>query len=238
MIYIKGSALFKCHVVLPENYSPENSYPLVVGLHGGGGNADDFITRWDDFPHRSFIYAVPQAPNSVMFDEDLVYDWAMWPTRDEELIAKATRMSEDYIVDVIQELSGQYKVDGVYLMGFSQGAIFTYLVGIKQHHLFQGLICLSGPGILAPLINPFTGSFDPDWLPEESIRDAKKMRLFITHGKEDQAAGYELGIRSRDILTNRGHDVTFRDFEGGHIMPPKEILKEIVDWIETSNLAN
>lgn len=231
MLYIQASTLHKCLINLPEDHNPEKSYPLVVGLHGGGHNPDNFITLWDKIPNRNFIYSVPQAPYPLVVEKELTFDWAMWPTGNEEFISKATDLSEKYIVNVVQELSERYKIDGVYLMGFSQGAIFSYLVGIKQHHLFKGIICLSGPALLAPLINPFADSSDPDWLSEDFILSAKNLRVFITHGEDDQSVNYDLGIKSRDVLTKKGNDVTFRDFEGGHSYPPESILQEITDWI-------
>lgn len=66
----------------PENYAPERSCPLVEGLAGGGDNPENLITLWDNFPDRSLIYAVPQAPDPMLDDGELGFDWAMWPTRD------------------------------------------------------------------------------------------------------------------------------------------------------------
>jgi phospholipase/carboxylesterase len=235
MIYIKGFTLHKCLINLPENYTLEESCTLVVGLHGGGSNPNKLITLWDQIPNRGFIYSVPQAPYPLVEDTELMFDWALWPSGNAELIGKATQLSETYIANVVQDISDRYNIDEVYLMGFSQGAIFAYLVGIKQHHLFNGIISLSGPGLLAPMRNPFASSFGPDWLAKEYIQGAEDLRVFITHGKDDQAAKYDLGIRSRDILINHGYDVAFRDFEGGHIYPPKTIVREIADWIKGPN---
>ncbi|HUS84067.1 MAG TPA: hypothetical protein VMX56_02900 [Anaerolineales bacterium] len=230
MIYIESSALFGSLMRLPENYAPERSCPLVVGLAGGGGNPEDLITLWDHFPDRSFIYAVPQAPYPMLDDGELGFDWFMWPTGDDKLISKATELSEKYIVKVVQDLTSLHDINDVYLLGFSQGAILAYLSGIKHHHVFKGIICLSGPALLAPLVNPFTGSFNPTWLTERLIQDAGELRVFITHGKDDHPVPYEMGIRSRDILMKHGYDVTFRDFNGGHSHPPGGILAQIVNW--------
>ncbi|MCJ7694054.1 MAG: hypothetical protein MUO40_01375 [Anaerolineaceae bacterium] len=233
MAYIKTPTLFKYLINFPEDHIPDKNYPLVVGLHGAGSNPENLITIWDQIPNSNFIYAAPQAPFPLVVDTKLVFDWAMWPSGDVDLINRATEISEKYIVDVVQDISNSNNIGEVYLMGFSQGAIFTYLVGLKQHHLFKGIICFSGPGLLAPLVNPFIGSSGPNWLTEEEIQNADKLRVFITHGKEDQNPKYELGIRSRDILIKHGHDVTFRDFVGGHTIPTDPILGEIVDWIKT-----
>lgn len=217
---------------MPVTHVPGKTYPLVLGLHGGAHNPEQFITLWDHLPSRSFIYAVPQAPYPIHTKEQLAFDWAMWPTGDEELIDKATELSEGYIVNVTQELAKRPDIEGVYLMGWSQGAILTYLVGIKHHSLFDGIICLSGPGLLAPLVNPFAGSFNPTWLTDEQIRDARDLRVLIAHGRDDQSAKYDLALGSREVLEKHGYDVTFRDFEGGHIFPPKQILSDIVAWVD------
>ncbi len=232
MIYIEGNVFHKCLLSLPDNYSPERNCPLVVGLHGGAGNPETLITLWDHFPDRSFMYAALQAPYALLNEGELGFDWAMWPTGDHELISKATELSEKYIKNAVLDLTRKHNIDKVYLMGFSQGAVLTYLVGMKYHYLFSGLICLSGPGLLSPLNNPFAGPSNQVLLTDESIQRARELRVLITHGNDDQAAPYGLGIKSRDILLKHGYDVTFIDFEGGHSFPPKEILAQIVEWIK------
>lgn len=231
MLYIKGESLHKCLVKLPNEYNSDTGFPLVVGLHGGGHSPDNMIALWDQIPNIGFIFSVPQAPYPFLDDKELKFDWAMWPSRNSEQIIKATELSETYIVNVVKEMVERFNISDVYLMGWSQGAIFSYLVGIRQNRLFNGIICMSGPGLLAPLKNPYAGAIGPEWLKEEEIRSADKMRVFITHGKDDQAAGYDLGTRSGDVLESHGYEVTFRDFEGGHSYPPEELLREIADWI-------
>ena len=108
----------------------------------------------------------------------------------------------------------------------------TYTVGLKMHHLFKGLICFGGPGLLAPLNSPFTGEFSENWITKEDIQGAQHLRVFIAHGLNDKAAEYRLGIRSRDVLTDHGYNVTFRSFDGGHNIPPTDILSHAVSWVE------
>lgn len=231
MIYFESATLNRCLISLPDAYDEKNTYPLVVGLHGGGGTPEKMIDLWDQISNRNFIYAVPQAPYPFVHNQDLIYDWAMWPSQDEALIQKATVLTEKYIQDAVQEITTLYNIRETYLMGFSQGAIFTYIIGIKHHHLFDGLICLSGPGLLSPLKNPFVHSMGAGWLAKDFIKDAKHLRVMITHGKNDQAANYELGLQSKQILENHGYEVTFYDFDGGHTYPPAPILDSIAQWV-------
>ncbi|NOZ45771.1 MAG: hypothetical protein GXO79_03215, partial [Chlorobi bacterium] len=131
-IYFESSALFKCNVRLPVNYNPEKKYILVLGLHGGGSNIEQFISIWDSLKNTEFIYAVPQAPYPWLVDKKLVYDWALWPTGNNKLIKRASNLIVNYISDLTSVLKKHYNISDVYLLGFSQGAIFTYIAGIKN----------------------------------------------------------------------------------------------------------
>ena len=235
MPYFKATTLHKCLICLPEGFKQEGNYTLVVGLHGGGSKPESMTGLWDKIPDRQFIFAVPQGPYPFMNAGELVYDWGMWPSQDAEAIQAAAPLTELYILDAVKDLTSRYKINQTYLMGFSQGAIFTYLTGIKHHHLFEGIICLSGPGLLSRLKNPFVQSFGSEWLPKKHIQAASRLRVMITHGTYDPAAGYELGLQSRDILSDHGYQVTFHEFEGGHSYPPESVLISIKEWINSKN---
>ena len=43
IFYFQSSALFKCHIKLPENYEPDQPHNLVIGLHGGVATPESFI---------------------------------------------------------------------------------------------------------------------------------------------------------------------------------------------------
>ena len=47
---------------------------------------------------------------------------------------------------------------------------------------------------------------------------------------KDQLAKYDLGVKSNEILTNYGYDVTFHKFDGGHKVD-RESLKRVIEWI-------
>jgi predicted esterase len=41
---------------------------------------------------------------------------------------------------------------------------------------------------------------------------------------------YELGLASKEVLTDYGYDVTFYDFKGGHIIP-SDVLEQVEKWL-------
>ncbi len=231
-VYIENRALFECAVAFPEGYEEGQSTALVIGLHGGGSGIGRFVGLWQDLKRNGFLYAVPRAPYPWTGEEEVLYDWALYPTGEVPIIKRASELTEGYVLRVVQYFIDRYRIEGVYLLGFSQGAIFAYSVGIKNHHLFRGLICFGGPGLLSPLNSPFTGSFNSEWLSRDEIEHANGLRVFISHGEKDHTVEYKLGVRSRDILKSYGYNVTFQSFEGEHNLPPKEILVQAIDWIE------
>lgn len=226
-LYFKSEALFKCNIKLPENFNPDKKYTLVIGLHGGGGTPESFISVWDNVEGVNFIYATPQGPYSIVFDK-LGNEWSLWSSPDLTIRAQAADLVDDYIADLVYELKNQYNIDDIYLFGFSQGAIFAYIAGIKHHQLYKGILVFSGAGIFEPLGRE---QFAPNWLEEKYLEPANALRVFIAHGTEDQAAKYELGVKSKEVLTSYGYDVTFHSFEGGHTID-SESLKRVSDWIK------
>jgi len=225
--YFKSASLFKCLVKLPENYNPDKTHTLVIGLHGGGGTPESFIRVWDDVQDVNFIYAAPQGPYSIVFDK-LGNEWSLWSSPDLKVRAQAAALISSYITDVVIELKKQYKIDDIYLFGFSQGAIFSYIAGLQNYQLYKGIIVFSGAGISEPL---GAEQFAPNWVEEQYLEPAKALRVFISHGTKDQAAKYELGVKSNEVLTGYGYDVSFNSFEGGHIIDPENLIRALA-WIK------
>jgi len=135
-----------------------------------------------------------------------------------------------YIADLTKIIKQQYNISKVYLLGFSQGAIFTYIAGIINYKLYDGIICLSGPGLLKPLDARFLDEDYANWLSEKNIKKAKKLRAFIAHATDDKEVKFELGLNSKQVLTRFGYEVTFYGFEGGHAIK-KDVLQQVVGWL-------
>jgi predicted esterase len=227
-LYFKSESLFKCNIKLPENYNTDHTCTLVIGLHGGGGNPDSFIKVWGDVKDVNFIYATPQAPYPILFDK-LLYEWSLWSSPDLKLRERAAELIGDYIADIVGVIKKKYKIDNIYLLGHSQGAVFTYIAGLKRYQLYKGILIFSGPGIFEPL-GSNDAKFATDWMKEKYLEPAKTLRVFITHAEKDPRVKYELGVKSYEILSSYGYDVTFYSFDGGHTID-SESLKRALEWI-------
>jgi predicted esterase len=86
--------------------------------------------------------------------------------------------------------------------GFSDGATYALSLGLINGDLFKHIL-----------------AFSPGFIVSGEERDRPK--VFISHGMEDPILPFErCGKRLAAELKGRGYDVTFKDFHGGHEIPP------------------
>lgn len=216
-IFTAGSVMQKGLISLPDNYDPENEYTLLVGLHGLGGIADKFIRHLTSIEQENFIIATPEAPYAFMVGKDIGYSWNI-RIKDKEIEKSAGGMSEEYIVAFISSVKDQHKIKDVYMLGFSQGAYFSFYFGIKHPNLITGII-------------PFGGGMIDDWKDELDFAAARDLRIFLAHGNKDNVVKFENGTKARDLLEKNGLTVNFVEFDGAHQVPV-DVLKQAYGWIE------
>ena len=61
--------------------------------------------------------------------------------------------------------------------------------------------------------------------------------VLIFQGSEDELVPPSMAEATRDLLTSHGYDVTYREFVGGHRVPP-ELLVSVTDWIQDRSSGN
>lgn len=100
--------------------------PLVVLLHGSGGNGENLARPWSDLARKEHI--VLAAPDSS--------DSTHWGTAD----------GPRFLRDVVDAVRAKTAVDGrrVYLFGYSAGAIFSLLMGAYESEYFAAVAVQAG----------------------------------------------------------------------------------------------
>ena len=98
--------------------------------------------------------------------------------------------------------------------GFSDGATYALSLGLINGDLFSRVL-----------------AFSPGFVIERTLQG--KPRFFVSHGVDDPIL--PIDRCSRQIvsgLRKRGYDVTFREFGGGHTVPP-DIARDGIQWVAT-----
>jgi len=101
----------------------------------------------------------------------------------------------------------------VALGGFSDGASYALSLGLANGDLFEAVLAFS-PGFVAPPGR--TG------VP----------RIWISHGTQDRVLPVErCGRRVSRDLARAGYDVTYEEFDGGHVVPPGVLTAALAAWL-------
>ena len=187
------------YLYVPAGYGAGRPAPLVLLLHGAGEDARDGLAQLRQ-----------QADGAGLILLALSSQGPTW-----DLILGRGRYGRD--VAAIDEALGQtfssYAVDPdrVAVGGYSDGASYAISLGISNGDLFGNVLAFS-PGFMAP-----------------AGREGSP-RFFVSHGTRDR--WLPIDRTSRRLvpeLEGAGYDVTYREFDGPHVVPPA-IAQEAVDW--------
>lgn len=103
--------------------SAKQDAPLVVLLHGSGGNGGFMVLRWQDIAAREGIVLL--APDSLHTDKG-------WDLKDD---------GPDYIHDLIAAVAAAHSIDHrrIYVFGQSGGAVYSLTLGMLESEYFAAI---------------------------------------------------------------------------------------------------
>ncbi|CRM42722.1 Carboxylesterase 2 [Pseudomonas sp. 37 R 15] len=215
------------HTDLPLSYLEQTqgdarNQPLVIFLHGFGSNEEDLFGIKDALP-STWTYLSVRAPMPV---EPRGYRWFTKTPGDGDYdgvtadLHSSARLIEDFVV----KATAKYHTmsDRVFLVGFSQGAIMSYEVGLRRPELMRGIAALSGS--VLPVLK---AQLKPD-------AALGKLAIFIGHGTLDQALPYASGTRANEVLEGLGLKPEFHGYPGmNHTISEAEV-QDLKAWLEKS----
>jgi len=200
------------HKVRPPQLS-NGKVPMLVLLHGLRSNEDDLFAIAPMLDERLLVVAV-RAPFDAGGGRYKWYDYQSNPSGKAIVDAEQMKQSRTMLIDFIDQLTDAYNADEeqVFIGGFSQGAMMSYLVGLTQPDGVKGIAAFSG-----------------------SIPDAAKTKIasnpelsdlsvFISHGKKDPVLPFANALSDKDFLEKKGMKITFHSYETAHTMSRQNIL--------------
>jgi len=193
-------------VTMPKWFNPGKSYPLILGLHGAGGNPSEFMRTLKTSGIEDMIFVTIPGPYASGGDYQPGYLWYDRDTEDSAVIRKSYDMTADYIAEVVRQLRKKYKIDKTVLVGFSMGARMAYGAAIKNYDLINGLIA-------------FGGDLPEELISESELKNAQRLKVYMVHGTGDLSVPYAAAQRTKSFLSDRGYKVSFYTFDGGHFVP-------------------
>jgi phospholipase/carboxylesterase len=159
------------HYLIQEPKTKTGINKAIVLLHGVGSNEQDLFGLADQLPSDFYVLSVraPFALGAGRFAWYNVDFSSGKPVFDVE----QELTSRDLLTRFVTEIKVKYKLEKVFLGGFSQGAIMSYSVGLSHPTEITGVVALSGR-ILEEIQRTIT-----------SGEDLSKLNVFLAHGIQD-----------------------------------------------------
>ncbi len=194
--------------------------PLIIFLHGYGSDERDLFGIKDELS-QDYTYLSVRAPLEL---DGGGYKWFTQDIDQTEYegVTSEVDKSTDLLRTFIEQATEKYATqsDKVVLIGFSQGAMMSYQIGLQYPQFVRGIAPLSGK-ILAPL--------NARLKPDERL---KTLKVFIGHGSADSRVAYSGATEARSALQNLLIDSEFHAYAGaGHTITSAEIA-DLNRWLE------
>ncbi|MFC0780813.1 alpha/beta hydrolase [Flavobacterium sp. HJSW_4] len=211
----------KLHYLIREPKIKTANPPLVILLHGVGGNEQNLFSFAPELPDN---FVVVSARGPLTFGPNS-FAWFQvdFSTGKPQINAEQAENSRLMLIDFINDLKSEinFNSEEVYLMGFSQGGIMSYSVALTAPEKVKGIAVMSGR--LLPEIKPFMAD-------EKRL---EKLKIFISHGKQDAVLNYQYAIDATDFLKTKNLNPDFHSYEEGHTVN-RQMFDDVNLWLKNN----
>lgn len=210
---------FPCYydLYIPEGEKPK---PLVIALHGYGGDKSSMMRVMRRINERDFAIACLQGPHQHL----------VMPTKESPKLGfgfgwlsnfnpeESVAMHHALIGQIIETLrvSGQADTSNVFLLGFSQACGANFRFAFTHGDLIRGVVAICGgiPG---------------DWETEGKYQSDAIDVLYIA-AERDEYYTPDRMRQNAEALRSRARSVELRFFDAGHEVP-RDAYPVIDEWL-------
>lgn len=190
------------HVTLPADHDRDSAAPLIVALHGFGGNLRRGTEEWQDAADQ--VGAILLAVQGPIPRGDDRFEWG-----------QSIEQINGVVLGAIDEVSKKYKIDRrrIAITGFSQGGWAAYHLALRNPGKFVGVI-------------PVAGRFDSEARALVEEADLAGLRAYIMIGEDDR--DLSSNKQAAKALKKAGAKVKLKEFDDtGHEYPKKRVKEQV-----------
>lgn len=190
-------------VFVPSSYTGTRAFPLVIALHGMGGDENSYFDYYnkglfkEEAERHGYIVACPKGRNPAsMYLGDAERD----------------------VLDVLAEMMRAYRIDPdrVYLTGHSMGAYGTLTVAMNHPEMFAAIAAVSG-GVMSPA----------------GLSKIAHVPQLLVHGDADRTVPIERSRQIVETGKKLGAEIKFIEVPGGdHGSVVAPHFKDVFDWFD------
>ncbi len=224
----KNGGILPYRILYPENYNPDQQYPLLLFLHGAGEKGND---NKKQLIHGSSMFLEPENRNNfpafVVFPQcpedgwwiDLSQRQALDDDPDlQESVQFPASNPMKLVLELLDQLTSDLNVDNnrLYVMCLSMGGYGTFDLLSRRPEWFAAAVPICGGGN--------TGLAE---------RYAPHTSLWVFHGEEDNVVPAELSRNMVKAIEEAGGDIKYTEYKGvGHnSWDPAFAEEDLLPWI-------
>ena len=194
--------------------------PVLFLLHGYGSHEEDLFSFANYLPEEYLIISL-RAPLTLGFGGYAWYSIHFNEQQDKWSDDDEAKTAQEIILHNIDYHLEQFKLEGqkVSLLGFSQGAILSWAVGLSHPERIEKIIALSG------YVNEDIFGYAKEGLDQ--------LRIFSSHGTEDPTLPVDWARKGIALVENKNLKVAYKEYPAGHGINP-ENFADLLAWLKTN----
>lgn len=200
--FVNGEDILLYRLVLPEDYNSNNTYPLILFLHGAGERGSDNTKQLNNCVQN----IANSAPNAIIVAPQCTEgnQWVDTPWSNVSYSTDTVAESNELqmVMMLLEKLKKEYSVDKdrIYVSGISMGGFGTWDLITRHPNTFAAAI-------------PVCGGAD-----SSKAEVVKDIPIYTFHGESDwdvPVAGTRAMVEA--IKTAGGNKITYTEYAGrGH----------------------
>jgi len=189
--------------------------PLLVLLHGYGSNEADLFSFSSYLPSSYHVVSlqapIPMGEGSYAWFPIHFSDRMERWTEPEE-VTKATKYIHDFLTFFANK--DTCNPNCIYLLGFSQGAMLSYAVGLSENNV-KGIAALSG------------------YIDQRAVNvtNTSLKSIYVSHGTADMVVPFIWAKQSVEVLKEHGFTPEFHSYPQAHGIN-QDNLSSLIQWLQ------
>ena len=194
--------------------------PVLFLLHGYGSHEEDLFSFANYLPEEYLIISL-RAPLSLSFGGYAWYSIHFNEQQDKWSDDAEAKKAQEIILNNIDYHLEQFKLKGqkVSLLGFSQGAILSWAVGLSHPERIDKIIALSG------YVNEDIFSY--------AEKGLDQLRIFSSHGTQDPTLPMEWARKGIALVEKKEISVAYKEYPQGHGIN-QDNFNDLLSWLKAN----